>query len=80
MKRTANITCRYGVKYTETAYGSAGAIGRLFEMLSRCCCYVCHNHDCKQPRERKLRNCEHDCEIYTREPYCQRKKKGGDHA
>lgn len=78
MKRTANITCRYGVTYSVTANGSSGAILRLWEMLSRCCCYACNNRNCKEPRERKLRNCKHDCELFTRTPYCQRKKaKGG---
>lgn len=81
MKRTANITCRYGVTYACTANGSYGETWRLFDMLSRCCCYVCHNRDCKEPRNRKLRNCNRDCQLYTRTPYCQSKKaEGGDHA
>ena len=77
MRKTKEITCRHGVKYSVTATGSGGSILRLWEMLSRCCCYVCYNRECKEPRNRKLRNCKHDCELFTREPYCQRKKKCG---
>lgn len=77
MKRTEKVTCRHGVTYSVTANGSSGAILRLWEMLSRCCCFVCYNHNCKTPHLRKLRNCKHDCELYTRTPYCQRKKAEG---
>lgn len=75
------VTCRYGITYTyNVTSGSKGARARLNELLSNCCCFVCHNHDCAEPRDERLDICDTmephllKCSIYTKSPYCLRKK------
>lgn len=70
-----NIKCRYGIEYTIELSGSKGAIARTRELLSRCCCWICHNHDCQTPKNEPVRECGNVCEFYTRKPFCQRKEK-----
>lgn len=73
------VTCRYGVTYTYEANGSKGARARLHDLLSRCCCFVCHNHNCTEPRDERLEECDHtendllNCTLFTKVPYCMRK-------
>lgn len=69
--KTKPVTCRYGVTYIATFNGSKGAIERGFDLMTRCCCWVCTNIDCKDPRNEKLENCGKVCELYTKVPYCQ---------
>lgn len=57
------ITCRHGVQYDVVLRGSRGAIARTTQMLSNCCCYVCHNHDCQTPIKGK-QECKNECELY----------------
>ena len=72
---TKTVKCRYGVEYELTANGSHGACKRLFDLMTHCCCFVCHNHDCKEPRDEKIENCDKDCELFNSEkaPFCERK-------
>lgn len=69
---THHITCRYGVAYFCQLEGTKAAKARTVQMLQRCCCWVCHNRDCKEPRNEKLQGCGRSCSLYTREPYCKR--------
>ena len=47
------VVCRHGVEYSLLAIGTQGEANRLKEMLSKCCCYVCHNRGCETPIEGK---------------------------
>jgi len=71
MRKKKIITCRYGISYEVEFKGSIGAIERSFDSLTRCCCWVCHNHDCKEPRNEILENCGHICELWTKKHYCE---------
>ena len=68
------VTCRYGVEYKTDLRGTDGEIHRTLDMLSKCCCWVCYNHDCKEPRNEKVHHCGHTCSLFTKEPYCKREK------
>lgn len=73
------VTCRYGITYTYEARGSYGQLWRLRDMLSKCCCFVCYNRDCKEPRDERVPECDEDvykqyCGLFTKKPYCQRNK------
>lgn len=57
------VVCRHGVEYTVLARGTQGEVRRLKEMLSDCCCYVCHNRGCETPIEGK-QDCRNECELY----------------
>ncbi len=72
---TKNVKCRYGVEYKLTANGSSGACKRLFDLMTHCCCFVCHNHDCKEPRDEKIENCGNVCELFNskKAPFCERR-------
>ena len=61
---TETVKCRYGVEYELTANGSPGACKRLFDLMTHCCCFVCHNHDCKEPRDEKIDNCNNICDLF----------------
>ena len=67
-------TCRYGVTYTTEWKGSYGAIWRGWDLMRRCCCWVCHNHNCKEPRNEIIKNCGHICEIWAKKHYCEKIK------
>lgn len=74
--KTINVTCRYGIQYSINAHGSVGEINRLATMLRRCCCYVCHNHQCTEARDKRIteEHCSHRyCKVYTNVPYCRPK-------
>ena len=45
------VICRHGVEYSLLARGIQAEANRLKEMLSNCCCYVCHNLHCETPLE-----------------------------
>ena len=45
------VVCRHGVEYSLLARGTQAEANRLKEMLSDCCCYVCHNRACETPIE-----------------------------
>ena len=78
MKKTKEVTCRYGVTYPATFTGSPGAVARTFDLMTRCCCWVCHNHDCKPPitRNEKLDNCGEVCKIFgVNSTYCGKERK-----
>ena len=66
------ITCRYGVKYTVPCEGTSGEKRRLAEMLSKCCCFVCYNRLCKEPRDERLEGCQKVCLRFTKKPYCEK--------
>ena len=57
------VVCRHGVEYSLLARGTQGEVRRLKEMLSSCCCYVCHNRGCETPIEGK-QECRNECELY----------------
>lgn len=67
------VKCRHGVEYSLLARGTQGEVRRLKEMLSNCCCYVCHNRECKQGRIGK-QECKNECELFTKNKYCERKE------
>lgn len=75
MKKT--ITCRYGTEYEVNAHGTKGEQQRLFDLLEHCCCWVCHNHDCKTPKNRKIKDCGNVCELWNSDkvPFCKKSKK-----
>ena len=66
------IICRHGVEYSLLARGTQGEVRRLKEMLSNCCCYVCHNRGCETPIEGK-QECRNECELYGKR-FCERKE------
>ena len=45
------VKCLHGVEYSLLAIGTQGEVYRLKQMLSDCCCYVCHNRHCETPIE-----------------------------
>lgn len=57
------VKCRHGVEYKLLAMGSDAECRRLQQMLSDCCCYVCHNRGCEIPIEGK-QPCKNECELY----------------
>lgn len=71
MRKKRKVTCRYGITYEVEFEGSIGAIERSFDSLTRCCCWVCHNHDCKEPRNEIIENCGHICELWIKKHYCE---------
>ena len=66
-------TCRYGVTYTTEWKGSYGAIWRCWNLMQRCCCWVCHNHNCKEPKNEVIKNCGNSCELWSHTHYCENK-------
>ena len=78
MKQRKKVTCRYGVTYKATFSGSSGAVARTFDLMTRCCCWVCHNHDCKPPitRNEILEDCGEVCKIFSgsNSTYCRKEK------
>ena len=73
MKISKDVTCRYGITYNLDGIGpTQGSILRLFDWMTRCCCWCCHNHDCKEPRNEILSDCETACEIYVKTPWCKK--------
>ena len=64
------VKCRYGVEYDVEFKGTRGAIQRTVDLMTRCCCWVCHNRQCNQPRNEVLKDCGQVCEIWTRRHYC----------
>lgn len=69
--KSKQVTCRYGVTYMAMFKGSAGEISRGFDLMSRCCCWVCTNLECENPRNEKIDGCGQICGLYTKTPYCQ---------
>lgn len=65
-----NIKCRYGINYDVDLKGSKGAIARTANMLEKCCCFVCHNHNCDKPYDEKI-ECHNECELYFKNKPCQ---------
>ena len=75
MKKTQEVTCRYGITYKTTFEGSKGAIWRSFDHCTRCCCWTCFNYDCKEPRNEILPGCCNVCEIWSGgKHYCENNK------
>lgn len=66
------VVCRHGVEYSLLARGTQGEVRRLKEMLSNCCCYVCHNRGCETPIEGK-QECRNECELYGKR-FCEKKE------
>ena len=66
-------TCRYGVKWTDEWTGTYGELWRAWDLMKRCCCWVCHNHDCKEPRNEVIKDCGNSCELWSRTHYCENK-------
>ncbi len=69
-----SVTCRYGVNYKIELKGNKATIGRTIDMLSKCCCFVCFNHNCKHPKDEKIDGCKNICELFTDTPYCESSK------
>ena len=70
------VTCRYGITYTTQFVGSKAAIARTAELMTRCCCWCCHNRKCQEPRNEILPDCHNVCELWTGdEHYCTMKVK-----
>ena len=68
------VTCRYGIEY-EVEYSSRytnGECMRGVNMLKECCCFVCHNHDCKEPRDEKI-DCKDECRLFFKNKPCETK-------
>ena len=63
------VVCRHGVEYSLLARGNQAEANRLKQMLSDCCCYVCHNHHCETPIEGK-QPCHEECTLFVKDPYC----------
>lgn len=66
------VVCRHGVEYSLLARGSQAEANRLKEVLSNCCCYVCHNRGCEHPIEGK-QDCKHECDLYGK-VFCEKKE------
>ena len=66
------VTCRYGKIYSVRLQGRNAEKIRTIRMLERCCCWVCYNRGCQQPKNEALPDCNTVCELFTRTPYCQR--------
>lgn len=64
------VTCRYGVEYEVEFTGTRGAVQRSVNLMGRCCCWVCHNKACDQPRNEALKDCGNVCEMWTKKHYC----------
>lgn len=73
MKEKRTVTCRYGVEYIQEFCGTRAAIERSFALMARCCCWVCHNHECKEPHNEVIPDCGNACELWTKTPYCVQK-------
>lgn len=71
MKKKQTVTCRYGVPYEVEFEGTKSAIARSFDLMTRCCCWVCHNHNCKEPHNEIIENCYEVCEIWSKKHYCE---------
>lgn len=67
-----NVKCRHGIEYSLMARGNNAECLRLKEMLSDCCCYVCHNLYCETPIEGK-QDCKNECELYGK-VFCKNKE------
>ena len=65
------VTCRYGVDYTVDPKGTNGEVERFCDLMSHCCCWVCHNRECKQPRNEVIKDCQNVCDLFTKTPYCE---------
>ena len=70
MKKNCTVTCRYGITYDVEFIGTQAEIARGCQLMGRCCCWVCHNRDCKEPRNEVIKDCDKVCDIYTSIPYC----------
>ena len=66
------VKCRHGVEYSLLAIGTKGEVYRLKQMLSDCCCYVCHNRHCETPKEGK-QECRNECELYGKR-FCEKRR------
>lgn len=67
-------TCRYGITWIGDWTGSFGELWRAWDLMRRCCCWVCHNHDCKEPRNEIIKNCGNSCELWSKIHYCEKIK------
>ena len=66
------VTCRYGVEYEVEFFGTRGACLRSVDLMKRCCCWVCHNRRCNEPRNEVLKDCNQVCELWTKQHYCEK--------
>ena len=66
------VKCRYGVEYELEAASRGGPVRRLLDLLTSCCCFVCHNRGGTEPRDEKIENCGNVCELFNSEkaPFC----------
>lgn len=71
MKKTCTVTCRYGITYDVEFIGTKAEITRGCQLMEKCCCWVCHNHKCKEPKNEILKDCDKVCDIWTNKPYCE---------
>ena len=70
MAKKYKVNCRYGNTYEVELKGTKGAIARTVDMLYNCCCFVCHNHSCKAPRDEKI-DCHDECKFYWKLKPCE---------
>lgn len=69
---SVECTCRYGVTYGVEFKGSYGAIWRGWDLMQKCCCWVCHNHDCEKPKNEIIENCHNSCELWFKNHPCEK--------
>jgi hypothetical protein len=67
-----SVTCRYGVHHNVVIKGNKAAVQRTIDMLSQCCCFVCFNHNCNNPKDEKIDGCNNVCKLFTNTPYCKK--------
>lgn len=72
MKKNCTVTCRYGITYDVEFIGSKGEISRACDLMTRCCCWICHNHDCQEPQNDIIENCGSVCEIWFKKHCCEK--------
>lgn len=72
MKR--KVTCRYGIEYSVEIKGTRGVAWRTIDMLSKCCCFVCYNHDCKEPKD-EIIPCHNECLLFSKRTFCGKEEK-----
>lgn len=72
MKKNCTVTCRYGITYDVEFIGTKSSIARGCDLMTRCCCWVCHNHDCQEPRNEIIEGCHSVCEIWFKKHCCEK--------
>lgn len=64
------ITCRYGKTYSVRLEGRNAEKIRAILMLQECCCWVCYNRSCAQPKNEILPDCQNVCKLFFKKAPC----------